>query len=460
MRVNLRSVDVYFLLLRQLDGKLFLNSDCSVKVSFVFPAAIQSLAKWLAYFAFLFLALDPASAGDNWWQFRGPGGDGHATSTDLPLKWSESENVSWKTPIHDRGWSSPVIWGSQIWLTTATADGRKLFAVCLDKNKGKIIHDLHLFDVAKPMRITKDNTYATPTPVIDEDRVILHFGTYGTACLNKVSGAMLWTRRDLNCDHEVGAGPASSPTLVGNNVVVHVDGRDVQYIIALDKFTGKTAWKTPRSLDYSKIPVHHRKAYCMPTLAPRGDGKQLVSPAGRGLYAYDPETGKELWHVRHRGWSVAPRPVSGHGLVFATVDRDRPELWAIRLNGNGDVTDTHIKWKSIRSMPQRCSPLLVDDLLFVVNRGGIASCLEAKTGEVVWKERLKGSYSASPIFAKGRIYLFNEEGLSTVIRPSRKYEVIASNALAKQPFMATPAVDGNAFIMRTGGHLYRIEVTK
>jgi outer membrane protein assembly factor BamB len=198
----------------------------------------------------------------------------------------------------------------------------------------------------------------------------------------------------------------------------------------------------------------------MPALAPRGEGTQLISPAGRGLYAYDPETGKELWHVRHRGWSVAPRPVSGHGMVFATVDRDRPELWAIRLEGNGDVTDTHIQWKSIRSMPQRCSPLLVDDLLFVVNRGGIATCLEARTGKVVWKERLKGAYSASPIYARGRIYLFNEEGLATVIRPSRKYEVIASNVLAKQPFMATPAVDGDAFIMRTGGHLYRIEVAK
>ena len=425
-----------------------------------FPQKKHITDKFIVCFAFLFLVIGSPSAEQNWWQFRGPSGDGHTTSTNLPLKWSEAENVTWKTAIHDRGWSSPVIWGRQIWLTTATADGRKLFAVCLDKVTGKIVYDLHLFDVLKPMRITKDNTYATPTPVIDERRVILHFGTYGTACLDTETGDVLWKRRDLNCDHEAGAGPASSPTLVGDKAVVHVDGRDVQYIIALDKTTGETVWKTLRSLEYSKFPVHHRKAYSMPALVPRGQGKQLVSPAGRGLYAYDPKTGKELWYVRHRGWSVAPRPVSGHGLVFATVDRDRPELWAIRLDGKGDVTDTHIEWKSIRSMPQRCSPLLVGDLLFVVNRGGIASCLEAKTGEVVWKERLKGVYSASPIYAKGRIYLFNEEGLATVIRPTRKLEVIASNFLARQPFMATPAVDGDALIMRTGGYLYRIEAQR
>ena len=159
---------------------------------------MKSLTKRLACFAFLFLTLNTVSAGESWWQFRGPSGDGHTTSTGLPLKWSESENVSWKTAIHDRGWSSPVIWGRQVWLTTATAKGRKLFAICVDKDTGKLIHDLHLFDVAKPMRITKDNTYATPTPVINEGRVILHFGTYGTACLDTATGRVLWTRRDLN----------------------------------------------------------------------------------------------------------------------------------------------------------------------------------------------------------------------------------------------------------------------
>ncbi len=397
------------------------------------------------------------TADDPWWQFRGPRGDGHSIGTKLPLNWSESKNIEWKTAIHNRGFSSPVIWGQQVWLTTATQDGHKLFAVCVDKDTGKILYDLHLFDVAKPQPITPENSYASPTPVIEQGRVFLHFGTYGTACVDTTTGKVLWTRRDLNCDHEKGAGPASSPMLVDNTMVVHVDGRDVQYIVALDTSTGKTVWKTPRSLDYSKFPVHHRKAYSMPFLAPRSKGHQLVSPAGRGLYAYDPKTGKELWRMRHRGWSVAPRPIYGQGLIFATVDRDHPELWAIRPDGNGDVTDTHIVWREARGMPQRCSPLLVDGLLYLVNRGGIATCLEAKTGKLIWKERLKGAYSASPIYATDRIYLFNEAGTATVIRPDRKLEVIATNALAAQPLLATPAVDGSAFIIRAGGHLFRIE---
>jgi outer membrane protein assembly factor BamB len=399
-----------------------------------------------------------AMAEEHWWQFRGAQGNGHTTSTGLPLTWDEKKNVGWKVPIHDRGWSSPVIWGDQVWMTSATANGKKLFAICVDKNTGKIVHDLHLFDVENPMSISRANTYASPTPVIEEGRVYVHYGTYGTACLDTTTGNVLWNRRDLNCDHEKGAGPASSPFLVGSFMVVHVDGRDVQYVIALNKSDGKTAWKTDRSIDYSKVLIHQRKAYGMSILIPRGEsGKQLVGVAGRGVFSYDPATGKEVWKARHRGWSIAPRPVYGHGLVFAIIDRDRPELWAIRPDGSGDVTDTHVVWKETKRMPPRASPLLVGDLLFLVNRNGIASCIEAKTGELVWQERMKGAYSASPIVAKGRVYFFNEDGLCTVIKPSRKLEVLGSNALAGELLMASPAVDGNSFYIRTEKHLYRIQ---
>ncbi len=401
-------------------------------------------------------AIHVASSEEQWWQFRGPQGNGHTLSTGLPIEWDEKKNVVWKTSIHDRGWSSPVIWNDQVWMTTATKDGTKLFAVCVHKTSGKILHDIHVFDVEIPMAITSDNTYATPTSVIEEGRVYIHFGTYGTACLDTVTGKTLWTRRDLKCDHEKGAGPASSPLLVGDLLVMHVDGRDVQYIIALNKKDGTTAWKTDRSLDYSKVPVHQRKAYGMPVLIPRGEKTQLAGVGGRGVFAYDPATGKELWMARHRGWSIAPRPVFGHGLLFAIIDRDSPELWAIRPDGNGDITETHIAWKETKRMPPRASPLLAEGLLFLVNRNGIASCFEPKTGELIWQERLKGAYSASPIYTKGRIYFFNEDAICTVIKPSRKLEIMNTNALARQALMATPAVDGSAFYIRTEKHLYCI----
>ncbi len=409
------------------------------------------------FFLIAVSASSPLLAVDDWWQFRGPDGNGHVRATDLPLKWNEKEHIAWKTPIHDRGWSSPVIWRNQVWMTTATSDGRKLFAVCVDRDSGKIIHDIHVFDVEQPARIAADNSYASPTPVIEEGRVYVHYGTYGTACLDSASGGVVWTRRDLKCDHEAGAGPGSSPFLVGDLFVVHVDGRDVQYVIALDKSTGTTVWKTVRSVDYSQTPVNQRKAYCMPIVIPRGSGTQLVSPGAKAVFAYEPATGKELWRVRHRGWSIAPRPVFGLGLVFAIVDRDHPELWAIRPDGSGDVTDSHVVWKVSQTMPPRSSPLLVDGLLFLVNRIGVASCIEAKTGEIAWRERIEGGYSASPIYANDRIYFFNEKAICTVIKPSRRFEVLAVNRLAEEQLMASPAVGGKSLFIRTEKHLYRIE---
>jgi outer membrane protein assembly factor BamB len=398
-------------------------------------------------------------ADENWWQFRGPAGDGHAASARLPLKWNEEENVVWKIQIHDRGWSSPVIWKNQVWMTTALGDGTKLFAVCADRDSGKITHDIHVFDVRKPQRIATVNSYATPTPVVEQGRVYVHYGTYGTACIDSGSGDIVWTRRDLKCDHETAAGPGSSPTLVGDLLVMNVDGRDVQYVIALDKATGKDAWKTKRSVDFSKVPVHERKAYCTPKLVPRGKGMQLVSIGAKAVVSYDPMTGHELWTVRHRGWSIAPRPVFGHGLVFAIVDRDHPELWAIRPDGKGDVTDSHVVWREKRGMPRRSGPLLVGDLLFVVSHDGIATCLEAKTGKEVWKNRLKGDYSASPLHAADRLYFFNEDSVCTVIRPSRQFEVLAVNKLGQEQLMASPAVAGQSLFVRTEKSLYRIEDT-
>jgi outer membrane protein assembly factor BamB len=402
----------------------------------------------------LSLAAFPLSAGEHWPQFRGPGGDGHSDATGLPLKWSETENIAWKVPVHDRGWSSPVVWGDQVWATTATEDGKQMFAVCLDRASGKIVHDVKVFDVEKPEHIASINSYASPTPAIEAGRIYVHYGTYGTACLDTQSGKVLWTRRDLNCDHH--EGPGSSPILLGNSLIVHVDGRDVQYVIALDKATGKTVWKTDRSVDYSAYPANTRKAFCTPIVIQTGGGQQLISPGAKAVMAYDPLTGKELWKVRYNGWSVTPRPLFGHGMVFLVTDYEQPELWAVRPDGRGDVTATNVAWKINKGVAAQPSSLLVRDLLYMVNDRGIAMAIEAKTGEVVWRERLGGNYSASPVYADGRLWFFSQEAVTTAIEPGRECKIVAVNRLEEQ-VMASPAVAGKAFFLRTRTHLYRIE---
>ena len=411
---------------------------------------------------FILLSITLASclvieANEQWSQFRGHYGNGIIKSTSAPINWSDNTNIDWKTPIHDRGWSSPVIWNDQIWMTTATKEGNKMYAICVNKLSGKIEHDIHVFDVKSPQAITNENTYASPTPVVEEGRVYVHFGTYGTACISTKDGQILWKRRDLNCDHEIGAGPASSPFIYNNFLIFNVDGRDVQYVIALNKETGETAWKTNRSVDFSDVQVNQRKAYGTPFIIPRGNSNQMVSIGAKGVYSYDPENGKELWKAEHRGWSIAPRPVYGEGLVFTMIDRDRPEMWAIKPNGSGDITETHIEWKETKRMPPRASPIIIKGLLFVVDRNGYISCIEAKTGKSIWQKRMKGRFSASPILANNLIYFFNEDTVCTIIKPTRELVIVAENKLSSDKLMATPAFDENSIYIRTENNLYRIK---
>ena len=411
---------------------------------------------------FILLSITVASclvieANEQWSQFRGHFGNGIIKSTSAPINWSENTNIDWKTPIHDRGWSSPVIWNDQIWMTTATKEGNKMYAICVNKLSGKIEHDIHVFDVKSPQAITNENTYASPTPVVEEGRVYAHFGTYGTACISTKDGQILWKRRDLNCDHEIGAGPASSPFIYNNFLIFNVDGRDVQYVIALNKETGETAWKTNRSVDFSDVQVNQRKAYGTPFIIPRGNSNQMVSIGAKGVYSYDPENGKELWKAEHRGWSIAPRPVYGEALVFTMIDRDRPEMWAINPSGSGDITETHIEWKETKRMPPRASPIFFKGLLFVVDRNGYISCLEAKTGKSLWQKRMKGRFSASPVLANDLLYFFNEDTVCTIIKPVKELIIVAENKLSDGKLLATPAFDENSIYIRTENNLYRIK---
>lgn len=418
---------------------------------------LVALSPWLAL---------PAWSDENWPQFRGPTGQGHSSAIGLPLTWSETENVKWKTPIPGKAWSSPVVFGQRIWLTTATEDGTELFALSLDRATGRILHHLKLFHVEKPQYADRFNSYGSPTPAIEAGRVYITFGSPGTACLDAETGRVLWERRDLPCNHWRGAG--SSPTLWRDLLILHFDGADYQYVVALDKATGKTVWKTDRSVDFRDLNAEgkptrdgdFRKAFSSPLVIEHEGKPVLISTGSKATYAYDPATGKELWRVeenRHHSGTV--RPVVGHGMVYTATGLARGELWAVKLGGSGVVTDSHVVWKVARNVPNRPSPLLVGDLLFMIDQdGGVASCLDARTGEVLWRERLPGTgnHSSSPVHADGRIYFFNENGDGTVIAASREFKVLAENKL-ETGCMASPAVAGQALFLRTKTHLYRIE---
>lgn len=396
-----------------------------------------------------------ADDGASWPAFRGPTGDGHSTASELPLRWSEDENVRWKTPIHDLGWSSPVVQGGQVWLTTATEDGHEMFAVCVDLETGRVVHNLKLHEIEDPQPLGNTvNCYASPTPAIEPGRVYIHFGSYGTTCLDTTTARVLWQRRDLPCNHF--RGPGSSPVLFENLLILTLDGFDEQYLVALDKGTGKNVWKTHRSFDFGDLDGDLRKAYSTPLLVKVSGEWRMYSCGARAAYAYEPRSGRELWMLRYRGFSNASRPVFGAGLVFINTGFSKADLWAVRPGGSGDVTETHVVWKQTHGIPLKPSPVFVGDRLYFVNDSGIATCLAATTGEVIWQHRVNGRYSASPIYGAGRIYVFSEEGRTTVLRPGDTFEKLAENDL-EEGFMASPAVAGRALILRTKTQLYRIE---
>lgn len=390
------------------------------------------------------------ASGAEWPEFRGPDGQGHASQQRLPLTWSETENIAWKTPIDGLGWSSPVIAGRQIWLTTATDEGHSLRAVCLDRDSGKIVHDVEVFHVDDPGKMHKKNSHASPTPILEGDKVYVHFGTNGTACLTS-EGKIVWKTNELKYAMVHGCG--GSPVLVDDLLVFSCDGGDLQFVVALDKRTGEIRWKTDR--DGLVTPKHF--AFSTPLALRIGSIDQVISPGADQVIAYETRTGKPLWRVRYEGgYSVVPRPVFGKGLLFLSSGYDSPILLAIRPDGQGDVTETHVAWSVKKGAPHNPSPLLVGDELYLVSDRGVASCLDAVTGEVCWQERLGGNFSASPLAADGHVYFLNEDGGTTVIAPGREFKELAKNQLDGRT-LASLAVAGRAIYLRTDSHLYRIE---
>ena len=387
-----------------------------------------------------------AAGAADWPEFRGPTGQGQATETGLPLRWSESLNVVWKVPVPGLGWSSPVIRGERIWMTTATDEGRSLRAVSFDKTSGRRLLDVEVFRQDKPSKAHRKNSHATPTPILEGDRVYLHFGTQGTAALSASTGEVIWRNQELRFAPVHGQG--GSPALSGNLLVINCDGTDRQFVVALDKNTGAVRWRTDRR--------EKRMAFSTPLVIRAGGRDQAVSIGADATVSYDVETGEELWFIRYEGFSNVPRPVYGHGLVYVTSGFYNPVLFAVRPNGRGDVTESHVVWSSSRGIPLTSSPLLAGDEIYVVSDQGIASCFDAKTGKNHWRARLKGKYAASPLLADGRIYFQNEEGLTTVVEPGLSFKKLAENQVDGRTFATIAPTDG-ALFLRTDSHLYRIE---
>ncbi|MFM8415113.1 MAG: PQQ-binding-like beta-propeller repeat protein [Planctomycetota bacterium] len=426
----------------------------------------------------LLIALPLAGAEPEWPQWRGPGGQGHAPAAhDLPVTWSETEHVAWKTPLPGRGWSSPVIGDGRIWLTTASQreasgetqaqalEGKRMAsqlavssavtirALCVDQVTGKLLHDVELFTIEDPQPIHKLNSFASPSPVLAGGRLYCHCGDFGAACVDAATGEVLWRNRELRLNHE--NGPGSTPVVWQGKLIVQLDGSDVQSIAAYDAATGRLAWQTPRSGELRDDP-QLKKAYGTPLVLALGGRDVLVSPAADWLYGYDPATGTELWKLSYGvlGFSIVPRPVAAGELLFMSTSFNQPELLAVRLAGGGGPPT--IAWREKKGAPTMSSPLVVGDLLFMVSDKGVASCLDAATGEPIWSERLGGNFSSSPLFADGRIYVGNRDGDTFVIRPGREFELLATNHLDGGIF-ATPAAVDRALYMRTEHALYRLE---
>jgi outer membrane protein assembly factor BamB len=459
-----------FALLRQPEGMIDFQSNFAAPHNAPLRVKTFSTLAWLL----ICVAFGWPAARADWPEFRGPRGDGHvsapgdAKTIGLPLRWSETNNVKWKTAIPYRGWSAPVVMGGQVWITTATVDGHDYFAIGLDAETGKVLFNERIFHTDNPEPLGNGasmNSYATPSALLDPGRVYVHYGSAGTACLDTATGKVLWKRNDLPCRHYRGA--SSSPISFENLLILTMDGADLQYHVALDKKTGETVWKTPRSVAWNdeNVPGQMakdgdlRKAHSTPLIVNASGKTQMLSAGAKAAYAYDPRTGRELWRVQYPDWSTAPRPVYDSGLAFFVTGLNKLEMLGVKTDGQGDVTDSHVAWKLRNRVGKYASPILIDGLIYTAAAENFLSCVEAATGQVVWAERIDGKYAASPIYADGRLYFFSQEGVTTVLKPGRTFHVIATNTLP-DGFMASPGVSGKALYLRTKTHLYRVESMK
>jgi outer membrane protein assembly factor BamB len=398
---------------------------------------------------------------DNWTHFRGSNLDGIAEASHCPVSWSPDSNIAWKTKIHGQGWSSPVVFDDQIWMTTATEDGKEMFAVCVDFNSGSVVHDIKLFTPDSIYRKHEINSYATPTPCIEKDRVYVHFGKYGTACLSTSDATVIWKRNDLHCLHV--QGPGASPIIYKDFLILHLEGTDRQLIIALNKNTGETIWETERPAEvYDKIEPIGKKAYITPIII-NVRGKDLMISNGSAMCAaYDPTTGVEIWRIVRGEDSTIAMPFTENGIVFfhtgfVTEGENRrfAELMAVNPDGAGDIGQTNVLWRIETPILQLSTPVIKDGLIYNVDTKNIMMCLDATTGETIWSKRLRGKYNSSPVIAAGHVYFSSTNGETTVVMEGRELSIVSENKLEGE-IWTTPAVVNNSLLIRTSGFLYKI----
>jgi outer membrane protein assembly factor BamB len=399
-----------------------------------------------------------------WPQFRGPDGQGHVEGP-MPTTWSESDNVKWSVAIPGKGFSSPVILERKVWLTTALPmavakplGDQSLRAIAVDAESGKILHDIELFTVVNPnpKKMRANNTYATPTPILEKGRLYAHFGCFGNACVDTATGAILWKNETLVVDYDTG--PASSPLLYKDRFIGVYDGMDFQFVAALSTVTGEVLWKTdrPEGKKKARPKSDETRAFCTPLLISVAGQDQVVIPGAFCAYSYDPMTGKEIWRARYGGFSNVPRPVFADGLVIVHSGFTTTEFVAIRPDGQGDVTNSHVVWKHKKNVPNVPSPVVVGEHLFMISDGGFATCLEVKTGKMVWTQRIGGKFGASLLANGNTIYAFDDSGETTLFAAADTYKELGRNALKANNVQATPAVDGGYLYLRTDQQLIKV----
>lgn len=389
---------------------------------------------------------------DEWPEFRGPTAQGHAPDARVPLKWSDREAIRWKTPVAGKAWSSPVVSGGVVYVTTAAEkrNDLSLEAHAYDLETGKEIWVSGVFE-REASHMHKKNSHASPTPILADGKLYVHFGHFGTACLDARDGSVLWKQEDITYEPVHGTG--GSPLLFNGKLIYSCDGKEDPFVIALDASTGDVSWKTSRDVDVSRT-----FSFSTPLAIEVNGQPQVILPGSGAVISYDPGNGKEIWRCLYgEGYSVVPRPLFHDGIIYVCSGFNRAVLYAIRPDGKGDVTGTHIIWQDEKAIPKESSPIIVDDLLFVNDDKGILSCFDAKTGEEHYRERLngEGGFSSSPVFANGHLFFHNGEGITTVVKPGTKFEKVAENDIDEFG-LSSFAVVSDGFIVRTEENLIRI----